>query len=158
MNHLKEILFPMVRTELPQRGGEDQCAERADRLKVLDNHQEAIARKYDGGHRIILGPSGSGKTLILVHKAALLKNHNPNISKILFICYNITPRFFSRKEFPWGKNGVEVLLFFELCSKILGQEIVYEKEELGYYDYLVISDYHKDNGFPCDISQYRPSQ
>jgi len=142
MNHLKEILFPMVRIDLPRRGGEDPCGERANRLKVLDNHQEAIARKYDGGHRIILGPSGSGKTLILVHKAALLKNYNPNISKILFICYNITlvnyiKRLLSDKKVPLGQNGVEVLHFFELCSKILGQEIAYEKEELAYYDLIV---------------------
>jgi len=109
---------------------------------VLDNHQEAIARKYDGGHRIIVGPSGSGKTLILVHKAALLKNYNPNIKKILFVCYNITlvnyiKRLLSDKKVALGENGVEVLHFFELCSKILGQEIVYEKEESDYYDLIV---------------------
>ena len=142
MNHLKDILFPLVRIELPRRGGEDPCGERADRLKVLDNHQEAIARKYDGGHRIILGPSGSGKTLILVHKAAFLRQYNPKIKSILFVCYNITlvnyiKRLLSDKKVPMGENGVEVLHFFELCSRILGQEIAYEKEELAYYDLIV---------------------
>lgn len=76
LNHLKEIIFPIIKIELPRRGREDKCAEGIDRLKVLDDHQEAIARKYDGGHRILIGPSGSGKTIILVHKAALLKNYN----------------------------------------------------------------------------------
>ncbi len=109
---------------------------------MLDHHQEAIARKYDGGHRIILGSSGSGKTLILVHKAALLKNYNPNVREILFVCYNITlvnyiKRLLSDKKIPMGENGVEVLHFFELCSKILGQEIAYEKEELDYYNLIV---------------------
>ncbi len=74
LNHLKEIIFPIIKIELPRRGREDICGKEIERLKVLDNHQEAIARKYDGGHRILMGPSGSGKTLILVHKAALLKN------------------------------------------------------------------------------------
>jgi len=142
LDHLKEIIFPIVKIELPRRGREDICGEGIERLKVLDNHQEAIARKYDGGHRIIIGPSGSGKTLILVHKAALLKNYNPNIKNILFVCFNITlvnyiKRLLSDKKVPLGENGVEVLHFFELCSKILRQEIAYEKEESDYYDLIV---------------------
>jgi len=141
-NHLKEIIFPIVKVELPRRTREDICGEGIDRLKVLDNHQEAIARKYDGGHRILVGPSGTGMTLILVHKAAFLKNYNPNIKNILFVCYNITlvnyiKRLLSDKKVPLGENGVEVLHFFELCSKILKQEIAYEKEESGYYDLIV---------------------
>jgi hypothetical protein len=137
-NHLKEIIFPTVKIELPQKPKKDICTEGIERLKVLDNHQEAIARKYDGGHRILMGPSGSGKTLILIHKAALLKNYNPKIKNILFVCYNITlvnyiKRLLSDKKVPLGENGVEVLHFFELCSKILGQDIAYEKEESDYY-------------------------
>jgi hypothetical protein len=141
-NHLKEIIFPTVRIELPRRNRENLRAEGIERLKVLDNHQEAIARKYDGGHRILMGPSGSGKTLILVHKAALVKNYNPNVKNILFVCYNVTlvnyiKRLLSDKKVPLGENGVEVLHFYELCSKILGQEIAYEKEESEYYDLIV---------------------
>lgn len=141
-NHLKELIFPLVRIELPRRTKEDICGEGIERLKVLDNHQEAIARKYDGGHRILMGPSGSGKTLILIHKAALLKNYNPRVKNILFVCYNITlvnyiKRLLSDKKVPLGENGVEVLHFFELCSKILGQDIAYEKEESEYYDLIV---------------------
>ena len=40
---------------------------------------------------------------------------------------------------PLGESGVEVLHFFELCSKILGQEIAYEKKDSEYYD-LIISE------------------
>ena len=141
-NHLKGLIFPNVKIELPRKPREDICAEGIDRLKVLDNHQEAIARKYDGGHRILMGPSGSGKTLILVHKAALLKNYNPNVKNILFLCYNITlvnyiKRLLSDKKVPLGENGVEVLHFVELCSRILGQDIAYEKEESDYYGLIV---------------------
>jgi hypothetical protein len=150
-NHLKKIIFPAVKIELPRRTREDICGEGVDRLKVLDNHQEAIARKYDGGHRILMGPSGSGKTLILIHKAALLKNYNPKINNILFVCYNITlvnyiKRLLSDKKVPLGENGVEVLHFFELCSKILGQDIAYEKEESDYYKLIVSETLSKISG------------
>jgi hypothetical protein len=141
-NHLKSILFPVVRIDLPLRAREDRCLQDSDRLKVLDIHQEAIARKYDGGHRIIMGPSGSGKTLILVHKAALLKKYNPAIKKILFVCYNITlvnyiKRLFSDKGVGLGEGGVEVYHFYQLCSKILGEEILYESEDSDYYSLVV---------------------
>ena len=142
VDHLRSILFPVVRIELPRRGGEVRWEESAERLKVLDNHQEAIARRIGGGHSLIMGPSGSGKTLVLVHKAALLKRCDPNIRRILFVCYNITlvgyiKRLLSAKKVPLGEDGVEVLHFFELCSKILGQEIAYEKEEPEYYDLVI---------------------
>jgi ABC-type lipoprotein export system ATPase subunit len=45
-------------------------------MRMLDHHQEALARKYDGGHRIIVGPSGSGKTLILVHTSSFLSSES----------------------------------------------------------------------------------
>ncbi|HAM52327.1 MAG TPA: hypothetical protein DCP92_17145 [Nitrospiraceae bacterium] len=38
---------------------------------------------------------------------------------------------------PLGENGVVVLHFYELCSKILGQQIAYEKEESDYYNFIV---------------------
>ena len=58
------------------------------------------------------------------------------------MCYNITlvnyiKRLLSDKKVPLGENGVEVLHFYELCSKILGQGIAYENEESDYYDLIV---------------------
>jgi len=139
---LKSILFPVVRIDLPPRAREGRCLQDVDRLKVLDGNQEALARKYDGGHRIIMGPSGSGKTLILVHKAALLKCYNPSIKKILFVCYNVTlvnyiKRLLAEKKVPMGEEGVEVLHFFELCAKITGERLTYEKEESEFYDLVL---------------------
>jgi len=136
------LIFPVVRIELPKRQSDNSYEKRANRLKVLDQNQEAIARKFDGGHRIITGPSGSGKTLILVHKAAFLKQYNRNIKNILFVCYNITlvnyiRRLLSDKKVPMGKDGVDVFHFFELCSKIIGEEIAYEKEDSEYYEMVV---------------------
>jgi hypothetical protein len=142
MDHLKHLIFPVVRIELPDRQSENSYEQRTKRLNVLDQNQEAIARKFDGGHRIVTGPSGSGKTLVLVHKAAFLKQYNPAIKNILFVCYNITlvnyiRRLLSDKKVPMGNNGVDVFHFFELCSKIIGEAVAYENEDSEYYDMVV---------------------
>ncbi len=139
MDHLKQLIFPVVRVEIPKRQCDFPYEKRICRFKGLDHHQEALARKFEIGHRIITGPSGSGKTLILVNKAACLLRYNPSIKSILFICYNITlvnyiRRLLSEKRVPFGRDGVEVKHFYELCSDILGEQINYESEESDYYD------------------------
>ncbi|UCG66199.1 MAG: AAA family ATPase [Deltaproteobacteria bacterium] len=141
LDYLKHLIFPVVCIEEPKR---TPCAyeEQIKHLKIFDNNQEAIARKYHGGHRIIIGPSGTGKTLILVHTAAVLRRYNPNVKSILFVCYNITlvnyiKRLLSRKKVGLGKGRVEVYHFYELCSKILGEEVTYEKESDEYYESVV---------------------
>jgi len=140
--HLKQLIFPTVKIELPERNSKFPYPKRVNRLKGLDHHQEVLARKYDGGHRIITGPSGSGKTLVLVHKAAFLLKYNPDIKRILFVCYNITlvnyiKRMLANKHVPLGEEGVQVYHFFELCSEIIGEDVHYENEESGYYDLIV---------------------
>jgi len=134
-NHLKELLFPVVRIDQPQR---DTCAyiDPALRRNVLDDRQEAIARRCTG-RQIIAGPSGSGKTLILAHKAVFLKQYS-QVRRILFVCFNITlvnyiKRLLTEKGVSLGPDGVEVYHFFELCSKVLGEEVRYEKEDGEYY-------------------------
>lgn len=151
MDHLKQLIFPTVKIELPERRTKGNYIQRMSRLKGLDHHQEAIARKFEGGHRIILGQSGSGKTLILVHKAAFLKKYNPEIKNILFVCYNITlvnyiKRLLAAKQVPMGENGVTVKHFFELCSEILGEEVAYENEDADYYDIVVQESLEKVKG------------
>jgi hypothetical protein len=154
LHHLRQLLFPMIRIDLPDRGLGNHFQREKQRIKLLDHHQEAIARKFDGGHRIITGPSGSGKTLVLVHRAAMLKQYNPAVKNILFVCYNITlvnfiKRMLAEKKVPLGENGVEVVHFFELCAMILKQNIKYEKEEAGFYDLVIqetlekVNDFHK---------------
>ena len=141
-NRLRQVIFPEVRVVLPNREAGKGRVSAARRLEILDHHQESIARQYDGGHRIIAGPSGSGKTLILVHRAALLKKYNPAVRTILFVCYNITlvnyiRRLLSEKHVPLGEEGVEVCHFFQLCAKITGEDIPYEKEDSDYYNLIV---------------------
>jgi hypothetical protein len=145
--HLRQLIFPVIRIELPDRGWATQHQKNKERIKILDHNQEAIARRIDGGHRIITGPSGSGKTLVLVHRAALLIQQNPAIRRILFVCYNVTlvnfiKRLLAEKKVPLGENGVEVLHFFELCAKILKEPVSWENEDEAYYD-LVIEETHK---------------
>lgn len=142
LNHLKQLIFPVVRIDLPDRDVHNKRREEPRRLKLLDHHQESIARQYDGGHRIIVGPSGSGKTLILVHRAAILKQYNPAIRNILFVCYNITlvnyiRRLLADKQVPLGQSGVEVCHFFELCAKITGEDVPYEKADSEYYEMII---------------------
>jgi hypothetical protein len=140
-HHLKQLLFPVVRIDQPER---NTCAyiDPSERCNVLDDTQEAISRKCLSGKHIVQGPSGSGKTLILAHKAAFLKQYSPEIKKILFACFNITlvnyiKRLLTEKGVALGTEGVEVYHFFELCSKILGEEVQYEKESNEYYDLVV---------------------
>jgi len=138
VNHLRKLIFPMIIIVLPERKLPEGLNKHVEKIKMLDHHQEAIARKFDSGHHIIIGPSGSGKTLILVHKAGFLQQYNASIKRILFVCFNITlvnyiKRLLANKKVPLGEGGVEVLHFYELCSKILGEEIHYEKEDLAYY-------------------------
>jgi hypothetical protein len=142
LNYLRQLIFPVVRIDLPDRDNNKKRSDYNRRLKLLDHHQESIARKYDGGHRIITGPSGSGKTLILVHRAALLKQHNSAIRNILFVCYNITlvnyiRRLLADKHVPLGENGVEVCHFFQLCNRITGEDYPFEKEDAGFFDMVI---------------------
>jgi hypothetical protein len=133
--NLKELMFPVVRINRPQR---DTCIyiDASQRRNVLDDRQEAIARRTSG-RQIISGPSGSGKTLILAHKAVFLKQYT-RVKRILFVCFNVTlvnyiKRLLTEKGVGLGPEGVEVYHFFELCSKILGEEVQYEKENGEYY-------------------------
>jgi len=153
LHHLRQLLFPMIRIEMPDRDPAGHHLREKQRIKLLDHHQETIARKFDGGHRIISGPSGSGKTLVLVHRAAMLKRYNPAIKRILFVCYNITlvnfiKRLLAEKHVPLGENGVEVVHFFELCAKIIGEPVTWEKEEAAYYDLVIEEALRKAKEFP----------
>ena len=142
LNYLKQMIFPVVKIELPQRDTNEQYLKQIRHLKVLDSNQELIARKFDGGHRIITGPSGCGKTLILVHKAALLKKYNPQIRNILFVCYNITlvhyiKRLLASKNVPMGPTGVKVVHIYQLCSEIINEDVTYENEDADYYELII---------------------
>ncbi len=142
IEHLKYLIFPSVKIVLPFRGPSEKYQKHVEYVAMLDHRQETLARQFDPGHRIISGPSGSGKTLVLIHKAVFLKKYNPAIKSILFVCFNITlahyiKRLLAEKHVSMGPQGVEVYHFFELCARITGETVHYEKEESDYYDTVV---------------------
>ncbi|MFX0073580.1 MAG: NERD domain-containing protein, partial [Candidatus Hermodarchaeota archaeon] len=58
-----------------------------DKVKILDQEQEKLAREMGEGHRLIFGVAGSGKTVILIARARILAKRHPDW-KILILCYN----------------------------------------------------------------------
>lgn len=58
-------------------------------IKVMDTHQEKIARNLGEGHRIVHGVAGSGKTLLLAFRCLHLDRLNM-AKPILVLCYNKT--------------------------------------------------------------------
>ncbi|HEY9786707.1 MAG TPA: UvrD-helicase domain-containing protein, partial [Candidatus Obscuribacterales bacterium] len=57
-----------------------------DHFSVLDRRQEAMAKSFGDGHRIIRGVAGSGKTLLLVYRAKLLARNFPR-KRYLITCF-----------------------------------------------------------------------
>jgi hypothetical protein len=90
LGHLRQLLYPTIRVNTIERGPQDELKNHDYNVKLLDHHQEAIARRFNGGHRLIAGPSGCGKTLVLVHQAVFLLKYNPAVKRILLLCYNVT--------------------------------------------------------------------
>lgn len=172
VHFLRGLLFPQVRVELPTRSGGRVAAGSAtgpdapvsadaltyeadrERLRVLDCNQEAIARRWDGGHHLIVGPPGSGKTLVLVHKAAFLLRYDPRVKHILLLCYNITlvnyiRRLLGVKGVPLGEAGVDVVHVYELCARVLGEPLPFEGEDADFYDLAVQEA--ADRALACDL-------
>jgi hypothetical protein len=142
--HLKQIIFPVVRIEQPRNAEAAEFSALENRISSLDHHQEALARKFDGGHRILKGPSGCGKTLVLVHKALFLLRYNPAVTSVLFVCFNVTlvryiKRLLAGKQVPMGEKGVDVVHFYELCNRINGESVDYEGQDQDYYQ-IVLDD------------------
>lgn len=93
VDRIRWHLFPEIRIEPTQLAliGEttnDKPAADAipDLMRVMDLHQEQLARNLGDGHRVIHGVAGSGKTLILGYRCEQLAKI---IQKpVLVLCYN----------------------------------------------------------------------
>ena len=144
LNHLRMLLYPTIRINTIERGPQDELKNHDYNVKLLDLHQEAVARRFNGGHRLVSGPSGCGKTLVLVHQAVYLKKYNPAVKRILLLCYNVTlvnylRRLLAAQGAPLGPDGVEVLHFYELCEGLTGEKVLHENQDMDYYD-IVMED------------------
>lgn len=58
-------------------------------VRVIDRHQESIAKSLGDGHRVVRGVAGSGKTLILTYRAKLVAQALPR-KRYLVTCYTRT--------------------------------------------------------------------
>ncbi|MCG7590005.1 MULTISPECIES: 3'-5' exonuclease [Halomonadaceae] len=97
IDRIRWQLFPEVRIDAPtQDFFESDSAEKEesavslvpDITRVMDLHQEQLARSMGDGHRVIHGVAGSGKTLILGYRCLHLAQATSK--PILVLCFNIT--------------------------------------------------------------------
>ena len=138
---LRGRIFPVVRLDLPHRGGAAVTAQ-SETVLALDHEQENLARTFGPGKTLISGPSGSGKTLILAHQAWHLPRVDRRIKRILVTCFNLSlvgyiRRLLARKGVGLGAEGVEVIPFYSLCERILGEPFAHAAETEDFYSLVV---------------------
>jgi superfamily I DNA/RNA helicase len=149
IDRLCSILWPEGKIDLPVRLGPGK-ARFQEEVLALDEAQSRLAWRIGSGHQVIKGPPGSGKTLVLVHRCCQLYRYRPGAKRILLVCYNIAlvsylRRLLQEKGILLGEGGVQVLHFYELCSRILGEKIHYENEENDYYNLITDKALNKVN-------------
>lgn len=96
LDRIRWQLFPEVRIDAPtgdlfadEESSETPSTEVVpDIVRVMDLHQEQLARSMGDGHRVIHGVAGSGKTLILGYRCLHLAQ--ATTKPILVLCFNIT--------------------------------------------------------------------
>ena len=91
LDRVRWNMFPQVRVQTTGDlfDDNDTNAELPDIMRVMDLHQEQLARSLCDGHRVIHGVAGSGKTMILGYRAQYLaKAQTPASKPILILCYN----------------------------------------------------------------------
>ncbi|WP_447553714.1 3'-5' exonuclease [Vreelandella sp. EE22] len=99
LDRIRWQLFPEVRIDAPTGdlfGDDEEQATNAapatevvpNIVRVMDIHQEQLARSMGDGHRVIHGVAGSGKTLILGYRCLHLAQATSK--PILVLCFNIT--------------------------------------------------------------------
>jgi hypothetical protein len=114
-NALRAIIHPEIML-LPFMD-ESSALKETRSLVVLDSRQERHARSLGNGHRILYGVPGSGKTVILVARAKLLAQANPD-GRYLFLCFNVALSLYIQRLLSSLPN-VSVR-YFDAWSKDLG--------------------------------------
>jgi superfamily I DNA/RNA helicase len=84
---LRANIIPTCRLPAIGQGDLKKFLKPEDKIKLLDDEQEELARELGEGHRLIFGVAGSGKTILLIARARYLAIQHPEW-KILILCYN----------------------------------------------------------------------
>ncbi len=122
LNRIRWHLYPEIRIDnlelFPQQKAPGRVSV-PDVVKVMDIHQEQLARGLGDGHRVIHGVAGSGKTLILEFRAEVLAEllNKP----ILVLCFNITlaAKLRSHMRSKGIADKVHVYHFHDWCGEQL---------------------------------------
>ena len=151
MDALRAAIFPVVRIQLPQRSRTSSELQQQDIIRVLDAEQDNLARSFNADKLLVTGPPGSGKTLILAHRAGFLPKINKQARRILIVCFNLSlvgyiRRLLAIRGVGLGPEGVEVLPFYSLCEKILGERLAHSQEQGDYYELVVRETLERLNG------------
>ena len=85
--HVRANLIPTCRLPTLKQANLMEYFKNVDKVKLLDEDQEKLARELKEGHRLIFGVAGSGKTVLLIARARILAKRHPDW-KILILCYN----------------------------------------------------------------------
>jgi len=85
--HIRANLIPTSRLPTLKQANLMEYFKNEDKVKLLDEEQEKLARELREGHRLIFGVAGSGKTVLLIARARILAKRHPDW-KILVLCYN----------------------------------------------------------------------
>lgn len=99
-----------------------------DKVQIMDNKQEQVARKMGFGHRVFHGVAGSGKTLLLIHRARILAKKKPD-KPILVLCFNKSLASFLSHQI----NLPNVLVYHyhgwcKFMKEKYGLRVIYNKE------------------------------
>ena len=122
LNRIRWHLYPEIRVDnlelFPQQKAPGRVSV-PDVVKVMDIHQEQLARGLGDGHRVIHGVAGSGKTLILEFRSEVLAEllNKP----ILVLCFNITlaAKLRSHMRSKGITDKVHVYHFHDWCGNQL---------------------------------------
>ena len=87
LKHIRANLIPTSRLPTLKQANLMEYFKNEDKVKLLDEDQEKLARELREGHRLIFGVAGSGKTVLLIARARILAKRHPDW-KILILCYN----------------------------------------------------------------------
>lgn len=95
LDRVRWTMFPEVRVPTQESlfGNTDQDEDSGvpEIMRVMDLHQEQLARSLGDGHRVIHGVAGSGKTMILGYRAEYLAKAmtaTTTAKPILVLCFN----------------------------------------------------------------------